>query len=112
MKAKDDHKSDEDLIREFTESKDDYLSMDKDRLILISIDHLNSKNIESTFDKLTVATFKLFPKKFSLIGFPEYPDAKTVNDCVKTKKRVFGNAQTGYKVTEKGKYFLEETKKC
>jgi hypothetical protein len=109
-------RSDEDLIREFTESKDDYLSIDKDRLILIVIDYLNSKNIEITFDKLTVAAFKLFPKKFSLIGFPEYPDAKTVNDCVflhcvKTKKWVSGNAQTGYKITEKGQYFLEEAKK-
>jgi hypothetical protein len=109
-------KSDEDLIREFVEFENDYLSIDKDRLILLTLDYLNSKNIEATFDKLTVAAFKLFPKKFSLIGFPEYPDAKTVNDCVflhcvKGKKWVSGNAQTGYKITEKGKYFLEEAKK-
>lgn len=116
MKIKDSYKNDEDLIREFTESEDDYLPIDKDRLILLAIDYLNSKNIEATFDKLTVAAFKLFPKKFSLIGFPEYPDAKTVNDCVflhcvKTKGWVSGNAQTGYKITEKGRYFLEEAKK-
>jgi hypothetical protein len=85
MEAKDDHKSDEDLIREFTESKDDYLSLDKDRLILIVIDYLNSKNIETTFDKLTVAAFKLFPKKFSLIGFPEYPDAKKELEPLKSE---------------------------
>jgi len=116
MKIKSNGKSDEDLIREFTEFEKDYVSIDKDRLILFTLDYLSSKNIEATFDKLTVAAFKLFPKKFSLIGFPEYPDAKTVNDCVflhcvKTKGWVVGNAQTGYKITEKGKYFLEETKK-
>ncbi|MEM3489306.1 MAG: hypothetical protein QXU11_11930 [Thermoproteota archaeon] len=109
-------KKEEDLIRNFTEFEADYLPIEKDRLILFVIDYLYSKNIEVTFDKLTVAAFKLFPKKFSLIGFPEYPDAKTVNDCVflhcvKTKGWASGNAQTGYRITEKGKYFLEETKK-
>jgi len=112
----DNEKSDEHLIRGFKEFKKDYIPMDKDRLILLVIDCLNSKDIETTFDKLTVAAFKLFPKKFSLIGFPEYPDAKTVNDCVflhcaKTKGWIFGNAQTGYKITEKGEYFLDEAKK-
>jgi len=116
MGIKNSEKSDEDLIREFIEVQHDYLPIDKDRLILFTLDYLNSKNIETTFDKLTVAAFKLFPKKFSLIGFPEYPDAKTVNDCVflhcvKTKGWVSGNAQTGYKITEKGKYFLDEAKK-
>jgi hypothetical protein len=106
----------EDLIRSFTEFEGDYLPIEKDRLILFVIDYLHSKNIEVTFDKLTVAAFKLFPKKFSLIGFPEYPDAKTVNDCVflhcvKTKGWASGNAQSGYKITEKGRYFLDETKK-
>jgi hypothetical protein len=115
MEIKNSEKSDEDLIRELTEFQANYLPIDKDRLILFTLDYLNSKNIETTFDKLTVAAFKLFPKKFSLIGFPEYPDAKTVNDCVflhcvKTKGWVSGNAQTGYKITEKGKYFLDEAK--
>jgi hypothetical protein len=82
METKRNTKKDEDLIRNFTEFKGDYLPIEKDRLILFAIDYLSSKNIEVTFDKLTVASFKLFPKKFSLIGFPEYPDAKTVNDCV------------------------------
>jgi hypothetical protein len=31
--------------------------------------------------------------------------------CVKTKGWVSGNAKTGYRITEKGKYFLDETKK-
>jgi len=116
MGIKNSAKSDENLIKEFTEFEGDYLPVHKDRLVLFSIDYLNSKDIETTFDKLTVAAFKLFPKKFSLIGFPEYPDAKTVNDCVflhcvKARGWVSGNAQTGYKITEKGKYFLDEAKK-
>lgn len=116
MENEKNEKVDEDLIRELTELPANYFQIDKDRLILFTLDFLNSKGIEVTFDKLTVAAFKLFPKKFSLIGFSEYPDAKTVNDCVflhcvKTKGWVSGNAQSGYKITEKGMYFLEETKK-
>ena len=109
-------KIDEDIIREFTEFEKDYLPIDKDRLVLFVVNYLESRDIEVTFDKVVVASFKLFPKKFSLIGFPEYPDAKTVNDCVflhcvKTKGWLSGNAQTGYKITNKGKYFLDEAKK-
>lgn len=111
-----DKKNDEDYIRNIEEFKGEYLSVDKDRLVLFAVDFLESKNIEPTFDKVVAIAFKLFPKKFSLIGFPEYPDAKTVNDCVylhcvKTKGWISGNAQTSYRITEKGKYFLDEAKK-
>ncbi len=111
-----DSKSDEEQIKEFIESDKDYLPVDKDRLILYVIHYLESRKIEATFDKITITAFKLFPKKFSLVGFPEYPDAKTVNDCVflhcvKTKNWVSGNAQTGYKITERGGYFLDEANK-
>jgi len=109
-------KNDEEIIRELPEFKGDYLPVDKDRLALFIVDFLQSRNIEPTFDKIVVAAFKLFPKKFSLIGFPEYPDALTVHYCayihsVKRKGWLSGNVQTGYKITEKGKYFLDETNK-
>jgi len=67
-------------------------------------------------DKITVATFRLFPKKFHLIGFPEYPDGLTIYTCfwlhgTKTKKWLTGSVQNGFKITEKGRYYLEETEK-
>lgn len=109
-------KSDEEVIREIAEFKGDYLPVDKDRLALFAVDFLESKNIEPTFDKIVVTAFKLFPKKFSLVGFPEYLDSLTVHYCIyihgtKAKGWLSGNVQTGYKVTDKGKYFLDETKK-
>lgn len=109
-------KSNEDTIRMIKESQSNYLSMNKDRLILFAVSFLESKDIEPTFDKIVVTGFKLFPKKFSLIGFPEYPDGRTIyycvyNHCTLTNKWLRGNIQSGFKVTEKGKYFLDETKK-
>jgi len=67
-------------------------------------------------DKITVVAFRLFPKKFHLIGFPEYPDGLTIYTCLwlhntKTKRWLTGSVQSGFKITEKGRHFLEETKK-
>ena len=109
-------KSDEEVIREITEFKGDYLPVDKDRLVLFVVGFLESESIEPTLDKITVATFKFFPKKFALIGFPEHPDGLTVYTCVwlhgtKAKGWFSGSVQSGFKITEKGRYFLDETKK-
>ena len=107
---------DEDIIREFTEYNGDYMTIDKDRLVLFAVNYLESNRIEPTFDKIVAATFRFFPKKFSLIGFPEYPDGRTIyycvyNHCTLDKKWLLGNVQSAFKVTERGKYFLDETRK-
>jgi hypothetical protein len=107
---------DEDVIRGITQFQGDYSSLDKDRLVLFAVNFLESRKIEPTFDKIVVATFRLFPKKFSLIGFSEYPDGRTIyycayNHCTLTKKWLFGNVQSAFKITERGRYFLDETKK-
>jgi len=111
-----DSKKDEDVIREVVEYNGDYMPLDKDRLILFAVNYLESKQIEPTFDKIVATAFKLFPKKFSLIGFPEYPDGRTIyycvyNHCTLGKKWLLGNVQSAFKVTERGKYFLDETRK-
>jgi hypothetical protein len=108
--------NDEDIIRGITEFEANYLSLDKDRLVLFTVNFLESRKIEPTFDKIVVTAFKLFPKKFSLIGFPEYPDGRTIyycayNHCTLTKRWLSGNVQSAFKVTERGRYFLDETKK-
>jgi len=107
---------DEDVIRGITECQRDYSSLDKDRLVLFAVNFLESRKMEPTFDKVVAVTFRLFPKKFSLIGFPEYPDGRTIyycayNHCTLTKKWLFGNVQSAFKITERGRYFLDETKK-
>ena len=109
-------KKDEDVIRELVEYNGDYTPLDKDRLVLFAVSQLESKQIEPTFDKIVAAAFRLFPKKFSLIGFPEYPDGRTIyycvyNHCTLDKKWLFGNVQSAFKVTERGKYFFDETRK-
>jgi hypothetical protein len=109
-------KKDEDIIREIVEYQGNYMPLDKDRLVLFAVNYLESNKIEPTFDKIVVTSFRLFPKKFSLIGFPEYPDGKTIyycvyNHCTLTKKWLSGNVQSAFTVTDRGKYFFDETQK-
>jgi len=116
MRKSENRKCDEDSIRKIIEFEGDYMSLNKDRLVLFAVGFLESKRIEPTFDKIVATTFRLFPKKFSLIGFPEYPDGRTIyycvyNHCTLTRKWLFGNVQSGFMITERGKYFLDETKK-
>lgn len=107
---------DETFIRGINEYDGSYVDLDKDRLVLYAVDFLQSRNIEPTFDKVVVTVFKLFPKKFALIGFSEYPDGRTIyycvfNHCTITRKWLSGNVQSGFRITDRGKYFLDETKK-
>jgi hypothetical protein len=116
MKSTGSKMNDEGVIRGLAESQGSYLSLDKDRLVLFAVGLLESRKVEPTFDKIVVAVFRLFPKKFSLIGFPEYPDGRTIyyctyNHCTLDKKWLAGNVQSGFKITERGGYFLDETKK-
>lgn len=89
-------------------------TISRDRLALYAVDILTKRGVEPTFDNITVTLFKLFPKAFSLITFPEYPDARTVANtlwhCVdKSKRWLEGNPKSGYKLTLKGEKILEKT---
>ncbi|MEM3714683.1 MAG: hypothetical protein QW478_11705 [Candidatus Micrarchaeaceae archaeon] len=104
--------SDEDKIKSLKEFKKNYLTLDKDKLILFTVHFLEKKGIEPTHDKITATAFKLFPQKFALIGFPEYPDSLSVYYSVyhhdtKTKGWLTGNPKSGYTVTDKGNAILE-----
>ena len=75
------------------------------------IDFLIKNKIEPLLDEISVASFKLFPRHFSLISFPQYPDVRTVANTLwhckdKQKSWLVGNDKSGYKITEKGKVIL------
>jgi hypothetical protein len=102
--------------REFFEkceslSESHYDHIDSDRLILYVVNYLEENSVEPTFEKIVIAAYKLFPKRFSLLGFPEHPDAKTVYYPVmhcsyKKKGWLSGNMQSAFHLTSKGKEIL------
>lgn len=61
-----------DNLESFEEAK--YENIDLDHLMMYAIGRLAKISVDLSFENAVVASFKLFPKKFSLLGFPNYPD--------------------------------------
>ena len=94
--------------------EDRYAHIDKDRLVLYAAYLLEENKIEPTFERIVATAFKLFPKRFCLLGFPMYPDARWIYyslwHCVYPSKGwLSGNPTSGYHVAPKGKKIISET---
>lgn len=82
-----------------------YDSIDLDRLVIYTTVELEKLGIELSLENIIVGAFKLFPKKFSLFGYPEFPDATRVEKSLwrcKGKKRqwIGGKTPHGYLITD------------
>jgi len=82
-------------------------------LVLYSIFSLQNQEIETNFENIVVENFELFPRKFSLQSYPEYPDANRVRREIKRleggkfqtggiDQLIEGNLKNTYKLTDKG----------
>lgn len=92
-----------------------YKSIDNNRLAVYAISLLSKHNLEATQEGLIIALFLLFPQKFSLVGFSEYPDAERVCRTLlqlgqKYRNWATGNRHIGYSLNHTGKLVLEQTK--
>ncbi len=90
-----------------------YQNVSLDHLIMYAISVLNEKGINLSYENIVVAAFQLFPKKFQLLGFPEYPDGKRVHDCLfhctfKTKQWLGGKTRQGFIITDRSKIYISE----
>ena len=91
-----------------------YSHIKLDSLVTVGIYKLNQNNVETSFENIAVILQKLFPDKFSLTYFPEYPDSLRVDntlrlDC-KHSEFVRGSRKEGrYILTGKGNENAEIT---
>lgn len=95
----------------------DYENLDLDRMVVYTLAFLENRKIPLYFDYITVALFKLFPKKFSMANFDQYPDAYRANNAIRRLAGglrhankadwVTGSVEHGFYLTEAG----EETAK-
>lgn len=83
-----------------------YKSSSLDELVTYSIYILLEENKEATFEKVVAKSFEIFPDKFSLVGYPQWPDSARVNKswlrCRTDFKYIKGSVKTGFKLTSKG----------
>ena len=98
-------------LKPFDEGK--YENVDLDHLVMYVMSQLDRIGVDLSFENAVVAAFKIFPKKFSLLGFPWYPDAKRVHDCLfrctfRTKQWLGGKTSQGFTITDRSKIFIQE----
>jgi len=94
-----------------------YENVGLDYLAMYAISQLEKMGADLSFENGVVATFKLFPKKFSLLGFPSYPDSLRVYTCLwrcsTDKKRLWlgGKIRQGFIITDRSRIFIKEAEK-
>jgi len=83
-------------------------------LVVYSIYYLHKQGSEITSEDIISACFVLFPKRFSLRKYPQWPDAGNVSrrwsDC-KSKGYLRGNAVEGFQLTARGIKRAEKVEK-
>lgn len=60
-----------------------YDAFDLDRLVAYTLLILEENKVPLYFDFITVGLFRLFPRKFSMANFRQYPDTYRVNNSLK-----------------------------
>ncbi|HSG43040.1 MAG TPA: hypothetical protein VLA72_07785 [Anaerolineales bacterium] len=83
-------------------------------LVVYSIYYLHKQGSEITSEDIVSACFVLFPKRFSMRKYPQYPDSGIVSrrwgDC-KSKGYLKGNATMGFQITARGIKRAEKVEK-
>jgi hypothetical protein len=83
-------------------------------LVMYSVFYLHKQGSEITSEDIISACFVLFPKRFSMRKYPQYPDSGIVSrrwsDC-KSKGYLKGNATKGFQITARGIKRAEKVEK-
>lgn len=92
----------------FKPIKNDYSKIAYDYLTMYAISKLEKLNIALSYTNIVIASFKLFPDKFSLSGYADYPDAYRTHLSLwhcrdKDKAWLVGADRHGYTITVKGR---------
>lgn len=94
-----------------------YEGMNLNWLVLVAAGTVEESRTGLSFEHVVVAAFRLFPKKFSLLGYPEHPDAKRVHDALwrcayKNREWLMGKTSQGFAFTQRGRQELEVATKA
>lgn len=83
-------------------------------LVVYSVYYLHKKRSEITSEDIISACFVMFPKRFSMRKYPQYPDSGIVSrrwgDC-KSRGYLRGNATRGFQITARGIKRAEKVEK-
>lgn len=90
-----------------------YENIDLDSLVTYAVWSIEQKGEACTFERLVEECYTLFPKKFSLFGYPQWPDAARINKswlrCRTDKGLIRGTVKTGFRLTPIGESSVVST---
>lgn len=83
-----------------------YINLSYDDLLTYALYDLIKQGQVPTFENLVASVFSLFPKRFQLPGYPDWPDSSLVEKawlrCRTDKSLMTGSKSRGFKLTDKG----------
>ena len=87
--------------------RESYEKISYDDLVTYVVYLLTAGNgTHTTFEDIVAKAFKLFPKRFSLRGYPQWPDSAVVNKSWlrsrTDKKYIVGSVKDGFRLTQRG----------
>lgn len=103
MKLKHEH----DLVKIAPKDEVGYDETSLPALVVYSLYWLHQWDFRRSIEAITVLSWKLFPSKFSMVGWPEYPDKERINRSLlqggpKYRNWLTGAASKGFSLNERG----------
>lgn len=93
---------------------ENYSKITLNDLVVYAVYYLHKQGSEITSEDVVSACFVLFPKRFSMRKYPQYPDSGIVSrrwgDC-KSKGYLKGSAARGFQITARGIKRAEKVEK-
>lgn len=90
-----------------------YADIDLDSLVTFAVWSIGQKGEQCTFERLVAECFALFPRKFSLFRYPQWPDSARVNKswlrCRTDKGHITGSVKQGFHLTQMGLTVVQKT---
>jgi hypothetical protein len=107
MKSQAEIKAERDLVQVAAKPAAAYLDMALTSLTAYSLFWLHSWQLRRTIEAIAILNWRLFPEKFAMVGYPEYPDAFRTNRSLlqmqpKYRNLLTGAAVTGFSLNERG----------
>jgi len=89
-----------------------YKDIGLDQLIVYSIYRILRNNEECTFERLVFEAFTLFPEKFKLKRYPQWPNSALINKawlrCRSDRGWITGSVKKGFELTHSGEIIAKK----
>jgi hypothetical protein len=92
-----------------------YQSLDLDRMAIYVLYALEEQKVPLYFDNVSVGLFRIFPKKFSMANFSQYPDTSRIDKALrrltdaKRKRWATGTVENAFNLTDLGREVARQT---